>query len=537
VAEPTPPQLGDDTRHAHECLQRALLGTGGRYALPNPYPNGWQVGPLGIEIHAGEPPEPRLWLLAPWDVGPSEPPIRVFAQIVNTLAPAQRAQTILALTVNELPPPPLLDALERSLGIPVVACTSREHNAGPRAEADGTAQRLKALLQVDNARLSAVDPATAWTEAKQSVAQAAETYGFFQRLREITPRVYVTPAVLGICVAVWLIQLLSGLSPTNPTAMELQRWGANAAMVTLEGQPWRLLTAGFLHGGIIHLGINMWVLRDVGPVCERLFGNLPYLAVYLIAVLGGGLASLAWHPEIVASVGASGGIFGLGGAILGCMLARRHAVPDSVFLRFRNSLGAFVVYNLIFGFAISAAPVGIKVDNAGHLGGLAAGFVAGFLLSRPLPPGPTAWKRLLWLPVLLAGLGGAFAVVQTSPRIRAEASDMRSQLGSLESLQALQDVWLGRIDQEWADLLAGLEGSDPDAALERFVAQHAETRAGIATLELTGPFAPLKAALLGLLDARAPLAKALRDGSPELEALGAAHDAAMDELEKAYEGL
>ncbi|MBL9191763.1 MAG: rhomboid family intramembrane serine protease [Opitutaceae bacterium] len=156
------------------------------------------------------------------------------------------------------------------------------------------------------------------------------------------------------------------------------RLGASNAAATTDGEWWRLLTALFLHFGILHLGLNLWALLNIGHVLERLLGRLPFMLVYLGAGLGGGWTSLAWNGDRVWSAGASGAIFGLYGALMGAMLRARGAVPRRVFSPVVSSTLWFVGYNVAFGLANRG------IDNAAHVGGLLSGFVLGWLVMRPL---------------------------------------------------------------------------------------------------------------------------------------------------------
>ena len=93
--------------------------------------------------------------------------------------------------------------------------------------------------------------------------------------------------------------------------------------------------------------------------------------------LHGSVASVAWNPEVM-SVGASGAVFGVGGALLGFLLLRRDSIPAVVLVPLRNSMFSFIGFNVVFGFLVPG------IDNAAHLGGLAGGLVCGFVLSQPL---------------------------------------------------------------------------------------------------------------------------------------------------------
>lgn len=193
----------------------------------------------------------------------------------------------------------------------------------------------------------------------------------------------VTTALIVINVAVFLAMVASGLSITSPTAEQVLRWGATYGPYTVHGQWWRLFTACFLHFGIIHIGFNMWVLYQVGYFTERLFGGPRYLAVYLIAGICGNIIGLFLHPYVVAA-GASGAIFGVYGGLLAFLLRRRGVVNPQAAKAVSRSVFIFLAYNLFFGLADR------HTDLTAHIGGLATGFLAGFLLA----PDPLSLHRI-----------------------------------------------------------------------------------------------------------------------------------------------
>ena len=139
-----------------------------------------------------------------------------------------------------------------------------------------------------------------------------------------------------------------------------------------QGQYWRLLSAMFLHGGLMHIGFNMYVLYSIGPELERIYSAPRFLIVYLGAGWMGCLSSLIWSG---ASVGASGAIFGLAGAFLAISLRRR-----AYFDAFGSQMLGFIAINLVIGFAGF-----FNVDNFGHIGGLVGGFILGNLVPNRLP--------------------------------------------------------------------------------------------------------------------------------------------------------
>src|SRR5207302_10180954 len=118
-----------------------------------------------------------------------------------------------------------------------------------------------------------------------------------------------------INILVFLVMALNRISPIHPTTDQMLHWGAQFGPFTLGGQWWRLFSSMFLHNGIIHLGLNMWCLWNLGLLAESLFGRWTFLAIYLATGVGADLFSLSWNASRVSS-GASGAIFGLAGALI-----------------------------------------------------------------------------------------------------------------------------------------------------------------------------------------------------------------------------
>ena len=211
----------------------------------------------------------------------------------------------------------------------------------------------------------------------------------------------LTQIIFGINAAVFLGMAISASSIMEFPSAELVRWGANVGALTISGEWWRLLTNIFVHAGIIHIAFNMWCLWNLGALAESLYGRWTYAAVYLICGIGASLASAGWHPY-VPSVGASGAIFGLAGALLAAFKLGEFSVPRSALSGTLRSLGAFVVYNLIFGFALPG------IDNAAHIGGLVTGLIVGALIAVVAPRQEQAPRRAaIFLFVILALAGGA----------------------------------------------------------------------------------------------------------------------------------
>jgi rhomboid protease GluP len=200
---------------------------------------------------------------------------------------------------------------------------------------------------------------------------------FEQSLIAQSPKTPVTYALLATCVLVYVGTALGTNHLFGFDGGSLISVGSNFGPYTSDGDWWRLLTSIFLHGGVIHLAFNMWALASFGPVVERLYGSVSYALIYLVAGIAGSLASVSWSPEIN-SVGASGAIFGLLGALIATQMRSDGSVPNSALRPLRNS-------SLIFtGCALGAGFMSTGVDNAAHLGGVATGFILGLALSRPI---------------------------------------------------------------------------------------------------------------------------------------------------------
>jgi rhomboid protease GluP len=211
----------------------------------------------------------------------------------------------------------------------------------------------------------------------------------------------LTQIIFGINAAVFLGMALSSSTVMDFPGRELVAWGANAGALTISGEWWRLLTNVFVHGGLLHIAFNMWCLWNLGALCESLYGRWTYATIYLICGVGASLASAAWHPYIP-SVGASGAIFGLAGALIAAFKLGEFSVPRAALSGTLRSLGAFVVYNLIFGFALPG------IDNTAHIGGLVTGLIVGALIALIAPQQDQAPRRVaVFLVVILALAGGA----------------------------------------------------------------------------------------------------------------------------------
>jgi rhomboid protease GluP len=189
---------------------------------------------------------------------------------------------------------------------------------------------------------------------------------------------------MAVTLAVFALQVLSQALVGFDVVLAL---GAKVNAAIAQGEVWRLVTPIFIHAGLSHLFVNMYSLYAIGPTVERFFGRPRTLAVYLLSGIAGVLLSLALSPN--PSVGASGAIFGLLGA-LGVLLYRNRPVFGSMGRRQLQQIVLVALFNLALGLSPG-------IDNWGHVGGLVYGaglaWFAGPLLEVVAPE--TDHRRLV----------------------------------------------------------------------------------------------------------------------------------------------
>lgn len=219
----------------------------------------------------------------------------------------------------------------------------------------------------------------------------------------------VTYLILGVCCLLYGISLLltihSGASVTpegggildtlfgigGVSTPVLQRLGASMPLAFDLAQPWRFVTACFLHANLMHIGFNMWVLIDLGPVLEELYGSARFLFIYIVTGVGGYILSGFFGHF---SIGASGALVGLIGVLLAITFRRGGAGMQQL----RSYVYRWIIYLVLWGFFFPG------IDNMAHLGGGITGFILGRLMLDREPQTPTERKRAY-------GLGWATAAV------------------------------------------------------------------------------------------------------------------------------
>jgi membrane associated rhomboid family serine protease len=211
----------------------------------------------------------------------------------------------------------------------------------------------------------------------------------YSEIRRGSPQqVVVTSALIAVNAAVFVLSLGGGnIARGNSLAPDFALFGPAVAA----GEWYRLITAGFLHYGLIHVGFNMLILYQLGQLLEPVFGRVRYGLLYLTALLGGSVGALILSPNAL-TAGASGAVFGLMGAAAIALRSRGINVMQT-------SIGSLLVMNLILTFAIRGISIG------GHLGGLVAGGLAGLLLLQTEKQPAAGTAAVAVLAVALFGAG------------------------------------------------------------------------------------------------------------------------------------
>lgn len=198
-------------------------------------------------------------------------------------------------------------------------------------------------------------------------------------------RPVVTWTIVGICVVVYLAEFLRGVDNVSAN------FGMYPLAIGIGGEWYRLVTSVFLHGSLLHIGFNMYVLVALGPTLERILGHGRYLVLFLLCGLGGSVFSYWWSNPTTVSVGASGAIFGLMGALLVAGRRLRYDVTTVLVL---------VGINLAIGFLFGG------IDWRAHIGGLVTG--AALAAVMVLPDGRSRrvmeWAGVAGVVVVLAAI-------------------------------------------------------------------------------------------------------------------------------------
>ena len=288
---------------------------------------------------------------------------------------------------------------------------------------------IAAAARTGEVPAGSVDPDLA-SRAPRALPQVARVTaqgrGFGQDLHQFrsalfsaTPHAPMTAFFIVACVLPYIAMVASGVDYLFPTVDQLLAWGADQGFrVVLSHEYWRLFTHMFLHSGIAHLAMNMWSLYVVGPLIERLFGNVAFAAIYLASGVGGALASLFANPFAV-GVGASGAICGTLGALAAFLLVHRRAIPASILRSLRGSLISVIVIMAILGLVIPNIDHQVALGRRPHR-----------VRRRPAAIAPWPVQARRWLAVrrfggailIASALAAAVLAIRFPPLVRYQAA-------------------------------------------------------------------------------------------------------------------
>jgi rhomboid protease GluP len=223
----------------------------------------------------------------------------------------------------------------------------------------------------------------------------------------------VTYAMMTICCVMYVLSLIitlkfsggesvgGGIMNLGGIATQINlRLGASLPLTYDIQQPWRFITAIFLHGGLLHIGFNMWVLMDIGPMVEEMHGSARYFFLFVVTGAAGYVVS-SFFGHL--SVGASGSLLGLVGLLLAATTGRKSLSAQVL----RRALIRWLVYIGVLGFMFSGT------DNAAHAGGLVTGYLLGRVMADRPPAGGSERQRadmLGWIAGLALAVSFGFMV-------------------------------------------------------------------------------------------------------------------------------
>jgi rhomboid protease GluP len=224
-------------------------------------------------------------------------------------------------------------------------------------------------------------------------ARAADIIGgFIPQARFNTMLILLVNAGLFVATALFSMKLGLGTGLEGLDNRVLYAFGAKVGLQYMDGQWWRLVTAGFLHGGLFHILMNSWVLFDLGAQVEAIYGAARMWVIYFAATVGGFFLSASFDAHV--SIGASAGLCGLVGAMIALGVRHRNPMGNAI----RGMYIRWAIYILLMGLL----PF-FNIDNWAHIGGMAAGFVIGYIAGTPRATGPTEtlWQVASWCCIIL----------------------------------------------------------------------------------------------------------------------------------------
>ena len=421
-----------DVQAVGECVVRAqqvLLGHGYGYAHGDP--DTWPGSPVLMGKKG------KLLLVAPILAVSQEDAAVLGRQVEALRSGGARLDGVVLVGPAGAESPAVGELLE---GLIVAAAYLDAVGGGLRvnARASAAGRRVAAMREKDLRKLLSPKARAkyAHVDCRAQLARAMEELREVRQFQtdvsgaEPGRKPYGTYAVLAACIGVFALQAAMGVNVLAPSIRDLLAWGASYGPQIKAGQWWRLATSMFLHVGLVHLLFNMYAMHIFGRPLERFQGTWRLIAYFLFGGLAGSAASLWWSPLVV-SAGASGGLFGMVGAMAAIYVRFWRDLPAILRRGIRSWLVTILFYNAIF----LLVPV---VDGAAHVGGLVGGFLMGLALARSpkAKAAPPRWA--LAVAGLLLGATIAFAAwaadrVPARDPVRNRLTDRRERGGRRDS--------------------------------------------------------------------------------------------------------
>lgn len=313
---------------------------------------------------------------------------------------------------------------------------------------------------------------------------------FQAQLTALAPILWLTYTLIAINAAIWLVTISQGAGLLVAGADKLLIWGGNAASEVQRGEWWRLLSATFLHSGIMHVTMNMIGLAAAGITVERIYGQRLFALIYLGSGLSGSALSLHFSAQNAVSVGASGAVFGVTGALLVAVFQHRKKLPKTFSRQMISSLSFFILYSLMQGFANQG------IDNAAHVGGLLGGCLLAFLL-------PERFDMPHFVETIKHRAVAGFAIILAATIGVAASAPLAKidQMGRLNSQTAFAkaandfDKAIALLKQEQANIKSGklteLEGDNRSRTAHAPMFREVLAEFNKVTLDATDPRFPL----------------------------------------------
>ncbi|SMP72080.1 rhomboid family intramembrane serine protease [Noviherbaspirillum suwonense] len=372
-------------------------------------------------------------------------------------------------------------------------------------------------------------PGNTSTIKQADAAQPAIALAFANRRQALARQPWVSYALVLINVAVWLLTLVSGAALMQAPADKMLVWGGNAASEVQRGEWWRLLTAVFLHNGLMHVAMNMAALLCTGPTVERVYGSRRFILLYLGAGLAGSALSLHFSAQHSTAVGASGAVFGVAGALLVAALRHRRFLPTMLSFYTLGGIGLLLLDAMVRGFGSE------RVDNAAHVGGLLVGALLALILPERISGRHDA-RQARWRTAAAgaAALAITAAVALAAPPAKVDVRSAFEAGATMERALREFDMVMGRLALEEKAANAGRMSQPMRADRQRQVHGPAFRKIGADLAAVRLPPADPRAAVLrdlqrmaALMEELAAMPAAFSKGNERVEPADPARHAAI----------